>query len=119
MENAATQFFTALSGNGGSISATAQSFNVADGLPAGVSAPFRAVIAAAGASTGENVVVGGVVGTAWSAVQRGVETALGAPAATTHNDGDTVAIVLTGAGIFQLGLHHGPASRTNARGNFR
>lgn len=99
LENLATEFVTTLSGNGGSITATATSFNVAANLPSGLTPPFRAVLYAAGASTGEIVLVGAVAGTAWSSVSRGQEQTLGAPAATAHNDGDNVACVLTAQGL--------------------
>ena len=117
-ENLATNFITTLSGNGGSITAAATSFNVAAALPSGVTAPFRAVLYASGAGTGEIVLVGAVSGTTWSSVTRGVEQTLGAPAASAHNDGDSVAIEITAAGIRNLGLERSYASRAFARSNF-
>jgi len=111
-EGLANQWSTTLSGNGGSITAAATSFNVAAALPSGLVPPFRAAL---GPAPAENVLVGAVSGTAWSSVTRGIETAQGAPAAATHNDGDAVQPVLTSLGIFQLGLAKSYASRAFAR----
>ncbi len=63
-EYLATEFITTLSGNGGSITSGATSFNVADNLPSGVTTPFRAVLYASGASSGEIVLVNSVSGSA-------------------------------------------------------
>jgi hypothetical protein len=101
VENLATNFTTSLASNGGSITSSATSFNVAASLPSGVKAPFRAVIYASGATTGEIVLVTAVSSLAWT-VTRGQETALGAPAASVHNDGDSVAIVLTAQGLLNM-----------------
>jgi hypothetical protein len=83
---------TTLSGNGGTVSSGATSFNVASGTGFPASGPFRILIGS------ELLIVGARSGATFSSVSPGAE----GTSAASHSDGDTVTLVLTAASLLAV-----------------
>lgn len=95
-ENLATQFQAQLMT---SISSGATSFSITKSIPAGLTAPFRAVLFKANTNVGEVILVGAAVGSSLSSITRGQEVNLGALPAQAWTAGDGFAQVLTAQGF--------------------